>query len=518
MYLRFLITFFLLNKFSEWENINGQFVFVVYDTLTGKLHIINDRFGFRQFYYYFNGSTFIFSSQVKGIRYLLNRTFEFSQKGLGEFLLFGHHLGDTSAFEDVKCLHAASILTYDGKKLESKRYWRPKYEPDQKVNIDNWIELFQKSVERQIKGGGRKGILLSGGFDSRAVAYAAAKTEEPFIAFTFGEEKTRDVQYAKQICSILGIEHCFLGFNPLMWKKTIPKTIWQTEGEATFHHFKSLQFHPKIKSECDILLTGILGDVSMGHVISPHHLFKLPDKNMPIHAFQKSIQHSLEYINQVLNPKSQSEIIQTAYEMIADTLLQVNNELSEDKLDAWNVDNRQRRFIFIGPSSDRYLFNIRSPFLDYDLFDYSLRIPVRLRYKQKFYKKALWSMMPELRLVPCQKTGQPPFPDISKKVPWLIKNKLALLSGQKSMSNKYSKNFINFGELLRDSFTRPELIELLFGLEKRWHMYFNMKELRKILNEHFARTQNHATLINKLITLNYLEELFIENKHEHYGL
>jgi len=221
--LAYLFEHFLMNGLSSWEKINGQFVFVVFDKQKRTLNVINDRFGFRPLYYMMSPDAFVFGSQIKSIIAINGNKLTISPIGLAQFMFFGHHLGEETSFQEIKVLPPATILTCTESAFNQTIYWSPEYTGDSSVSPSMLMEKMCMAVERQVPGGGAKGILLSGGMDSRVVAHEFVKTDPSLVAFTFGIVDSLDVQLAKQVSKILRIEHHLLNFKLLSGRKTSAK-------------------------------------------------------------------------------------------------------------------------------------------------------------------------------------------------------------------------------------------------------------------------------------------------------
>ena len=62
----------LLKAYIEWgldalNKFNGMFAFAIWDTFEKELIVARDRYGVKPLVYYWDGKTFIFSSEIKGI-------------------------------------------------------------------------------------------------------------------------------------------------------------------------------------------------------------------------------------------------------------------------------------------------------------------------------------------------------------------------------------------------------------------------------------------------------------------
>ena len=49
------------------QQLNGMFSIVIYDTQTQQLHLYRDRLGIKPLYYFFDGSMFVFASELKAL-------------------------------------------------------------------------------------------------------------------------------------------------------------------------------------------------------------------------------------------------------------------------------------------------------------------------------------------------------------------------------------------------------------------------------------------------------------------
>ncbi len=72
----------LLNKYGLkiLNKLNGTFCFAYYDKISGSTYLVNDRFGVKQLFYYYNSESYAFSSSEPVLLRVLNLPFEFNQE------------------------------------------------------------------------------------------------------------------------------------------------------------------------------------------------------------------------------------------------------------------------------------------------------------------------------------------------------------------------------------------------------------------------------------------------------
>jgi hypothetical protein len=112
------------------RDINGSFLFVIYDKASRRLKIANDRFASISFYYRKSKDIFMGSTSYSYIwkEARSQDHFKIDREAFYEFISLGRLFGDKTYDRDSKFLNSASILTYTpaGQNLSLKRYWRPK--------------------------------------------------------------------------------------------------------------------------------------------------------------------------------------------------------------------------------------------------------------------------------------------------------------------------------------------------------------------------------------------------------
>lgn len=158
------------------KELDGMFAFVLYDRKKERIFCARDRFGEKPFYYYFDGKTFLFASEMKaiwaaGIEKILNN------KTVHNYLITGRNQGvrkyDTF-YDSINQLMASHSMTIDinNPDINQKRYWKLDTTITN-ISADEAIEqfdyLFKESVNRRLRSDVPVGSSLSGGLDSSMV-------------------------------------------------------------------------------------------------------------------------------------------------------------------------------------------------------------------------------------------------------------------------------------------------------------------------------------------------------------
>jgi asparagine synthase (glutamine-hydrolysing) len=208
----------VLAAYLEWgescvNKFNGMWAFAIYDTKNDILFCSRDRFGIKPFNYAYTDEQFIFASEIKAIIAYDKAYNKINYNSISRYCkeTVGAQAEETW-FENIIRLKPAHNLTIINNTLEIKRYWDyPKQEKALKSKEEvekEYLRLLKDSVKLRFRSDVTVGLTLSGGLDSSAIAFLAAKHEsEQLNAYTasFPDQPFNEYNIAKGICSELGI-------------------------------------------------------------------------------------------------------------------------------------------------------------------------------------------------------------------------------------------------------------------------------------------------------------------------
>ncbi len=190
----------VLNAYAEWGpdcvlRFNGMFAFAILDKQTHQLFLARDRYGIKPLYYAFCGDTFLFASEQKAIRQHKAFKHELDCEALIEYFTFQNIFTNKTFEKSIKLFpaghHAMLPLHARPHTLSLIQYWDFIFEePDSQHSeadyIDELDRLFRQAVKRQLVSDVELGAYLSGGMDSGSIT-AVAANEFPYIkTFTCG--------------------------------------------------------------------------------------------------------------------------------------------------------------------------------------------------------------------------------------------------------------------------------------------------------------------------------------------
>lgn len=196
---------------------NGIFSFAFIDIQKQKLFAFRDPFGVKPFYYHINNNTFVFSSEIRPIKKIINPN-KIDFNNLATLLRVRYNPSPETLFKEIKkirpCHYFEIDLTNSNLEFEEKPYFNKKYTLLNN-SYDNILKGYEEKIEnairRQLISDVEIGIFLSGGIDSAIVASIAKKHYKGNLkAFTIGFEGNNsedEINDASETAKLLGIEH-----------------------------------------------------------------------------------------------------------------------------------------------------------------------------------------------------------------------------------------------------------------------------------------------------------------------
>lgn len=189
----------VLASYAAWgekclERFNGMFAFAIWDRTKLSLFLARDRYGIKPLYYCLDSSKFLFASEQRAILSDLSIPRELDLEALLEYFTFQNIFTDKTFNKNIKMFPAgcyAYIHADELSPLRIERYWDYDFcEPDSERSEEEYTEeldwLFRQAVQRQLVSDVDVGSYLSGGMDSGSITAIAAKSLPYLTTFTCG--------------------------------------------------------------------------------------------------------------------------------------------------------------------------------------------------------------------------------------------------------------------------------------------------------------------------------------------
>ncbi len=493
--------------------LNGEFNIAVYDGRAQTLQVFCDRWAGRPLYYAEHGGRVALASEKKALMMSLGMGFQFDAQGVLELFAFGHNLDGRTVFRGVSAVPPGSAITVDESGIRIDRYWRPAYQAlDGSLSLRDWgAELGRRLCEATaLRARSRRNpaIFLSGGLDSRTVAGGLFRSGVHARAFTFGSEASNDVRCARGLARALGFEHRRLSYDSTSPIKALPRIVWRTEGSLPFHETASIELHRHIGRNTEAVFNGHFGDVlTGGHVlpwlIGARDLDALADR-----ILLKRTMLRRSDLEGVFRP----DFLDSGYAAMRNSVLAALSTLDDGMglartHNLWDMTVRQVRLTFNSPVVDRYLFEQVTPFVDNQVVDWALRMPLRGLISQRAYKRAIVDTFPEMAAIPWARTGRRIHRNLAIDI-W----SQAVAVFKKRLRRKLPT--VQRAGGVSDSpwdLRQPELktrLEEFMASEAFPDHAFDRDGLADTVEEHFNRRRNHKQVVACLLTLAETLRLF----------
>jgi asparagine synthase (glutamine-hydrolysing) len=189
----------ILNAYAQWgaaavDRFNGMFAFAIWDRRERTLFVARDRYGIKPLYYAWSGQTFIFGSEVKALLRHPGVSAALDKEALVEYLTFQNYLSYRTLFQGVRLLPPGTHLTLregDAAGKAPVQYWdyafaEPASPADDREYEEELDRLFRQAVKRQLVSDVDLGSYLSGGIDSGSITAVAAGEMPRLRTFTCG--------------------------------------------------------------------------------------------------------------------------------------------------------------------------------------------------------------------------------------------------------------------------------------------------------------------------------------------
>ncbi len=248
------------------DYLRGMFAFAIWDSGKQQLFMARDRLGVKPLYYVHDhqGNLF-FGSEIKALLEAGAVKAEINFNALPD--QFANHgtSGDETLYAGVKRLLPGHTLTWSDGKLDIREFWDLSFEPKHEARsdaeyIEQWRELFRKSVELRLMADVPLGMFLSGGIDSSAIAaMMSTMVKEPIKTFSvaFNERDANELEYARLVAKTFGTDHHELTITPDQFFDALPNLVWHEDEPIGFLASVPLYYVSKLAAEhVKVVLTG----------------------------------------------------------------------------------------------------------------------------------------------------------------------------------------------------------------------------------------------------------------------
>jgi len=400
------------------HDLEGVFVFALWDGEQGRLLVANDRLGLLPIYYAHYDGRLVFAPRVKAI--LADSAFKrkLDLTGMAQFLRFQRLLGDRTFFEGIRLLPYGSVLRFDQARdaLTVSHYWDFDQIPSWPAGatfedaVAETGRLLRRAVERRVQGPYRLGVYLSGGLDSRTLLGLASRIRPPVVSLTYGVPDCRDAYYAERIARRVGSPHTFFPLLDGRWVRDEAELHLEiTEGFVTWTHSHAAITLRPARELMDVNLTGFGGDQVLGARALEYSTaaidavdevdFAARIYDHFVHCYSwPGLTDAEERL--LFNESFYPRIRDRAFQSLLETLDAVNGFEPARKVDYLTTIYQGSRLSNMNVVYQRAFLEARYPFCDRDLVDWVYSMPVHYRLGDRLYLAVINKEVPEVTWIP----------------------------------------------------------------------------------------------------------------------
>jgi len=159
------------------EDLNGQFVFVIWDSNKKEFFAARDRVGILPLFYKIENDRLLFASEAKAIIEISESQTRFDPMALDQIFTFWTTLPGRTAFNNINELAPGHFIKFSpGKEISTNRYWSLPYNKNllsEDKSITEFTseisELMKDSIRIRLRADVPVGSYLSGGLDSSGI-------------------------------------------------------------------------------------------------------------------------------------------------------------------------------------------------------------------------------------------------------------------------------------------------------------------------------------------------------------
>ncbi|MFS0864569.1 hypothetical protein [Fredinandcohnia sp. 179-A 10B2 NHS] len=373
-----------------FKEFKGSFSGAVYKKGINEWIIFTNHIGDNQVFYYSDKGNFIIGNEVNYIVDTLNNhniKYRLDEQAVYATLTFSFQIDNKTYIKEIEKLENGCYLKISKGKLVKIPYYQltnDKYDL-KNLNEDELIEQidmkFRKAItleyNKDLEYGYTHFAELSGGLDSRMNVWVASDLGyKNILALSYSKSGYFDARIAEQVSTDLNINWIFKSLDSPEMIYDIEEIVKMNFGlDGYFNVTKSNTSYKHLNiNNIGLCHTGQLGGAILGSYL----------KNNNGNTFNK---FKYGYSNKLAN------------QLKFDKSVQYENE----EMFAMNV--RGFRGILNSHSVRRNYFETVSPFLDIDMLEFCLSIPIELRKNRTIYKKWILKKYPKAAEYKWEKTG-----------------------------------------------------------------------------------------------------------------
>ncbi len=514
---------------SFFERFDGMFAIAAWHKSSKTLYLSRDRYGVKPLYYWLNGKTILFASEIKAFMAHPEFKVELNHEALNEYFTFQNLFDFQTLFKGVTMLPPANTVKIDTSNVSGishKSWWNYDFsETDETMTFEdakNETErLLKNSVVKQMVADVPVGSYLSGGMDSGSLTAIASQQIKRLTTFTAGfdmssvtgvEANFDERRDAELMANYFKTEHYeqVINAGDLSW--SLPRVVWHLEDLRVGMSYPNYYISRLASKFVKVCLQGTGGDeLYGGYPWRYYRVFQSLDQKSFFDNYYGFWQRlvSDEDKQSLFTDSVYSKIKINQPRDIFERVFTFNKKLKYDTPEQhinnslyFEIKTFLPGLLLVGDKlAMANGLEERFPFLDNDLVSFAQTIPVKHKLGNLHNMKKIDE-------------------NISSK-----RNKYNEFDDGKNVLRKAMMDFIPESIINRkkQGFSAPDeswyrgenadyIKELLLGKKTVSSEFINQKFVEKIIDEHINHRINHRLLIWSFMNFEWWCRLFLNGE------
>lgn len=391
----------------------GMFTFIIYNHLSNDFFAARDRVGEKPFFYLVNKNQLIIASEIGTIKNLVDFDLTINSNAIND-LIENLYISDYhTIYNEVEVLKPAHFMYIKNNEIEIETYYNLPYNKkcndNFEIAIDKVENKLNQIIENQLQVDVPVATFLSSGVDSSLITSLALQQKKDIIAITFAsEEKDIDEsEIASKIAKNIGIKHKIIkGTNQSI--EFLPYILKNIQPLADASILPTYLVTQHLKNDYKVMLSGDGGDEVFG-TYNKVNIYNQINKYGYFSTILNTLIMNSSYFYERINEKRKlkwgdwdsyyllNNLNKPILHNIIDSenLFQANyKKYNQFKNNFSQIDKTPFYMGFLTHLSSDFLYKtdsasmlnsleIRTPFLDHNLIDYTLSLPVNSLFPNK---------------------------------------------------------------------------------------------------------------------------------------
>lgn len=400
----------VLNAYAEWGikalvKFNGIYAFAIWDNYKKELILARDRYGAKPLYYAKVGEQLVFASEYKAILLHPNFQKQLNLYALKEYFTFQNIFSNKTFFENIKILEAGSYIkiNYEQEDIPvSINYWDYDFcERNERISKEEYEEelnrLFIQAVKRQLVSDVSVGSYLSGGIDSGSITAIASRYLPNLKTFTCGfdlhsasgmELSFDEREKAEYMSYLFKTEHYEMVLKAGDMERCMKDLVWHIEDPRVGQSYPNFYASKLSSNFVKVVLAGCGGDEFFAGY--PWRYYRATGCK----DFGEYIDNYFEYWQRLLKHEEMKKFFKPIYSEIRDYSVKDVFKNIFSSFQRFDISPQQSVNYSLYLEAKTFLHGLlivedklsmahgletRVPFLDNDLVDFAMRLPVNLK-------------------------------------------------------------------------------------------------------------------------------------------